>query len=393
VTAGSARTALACPRNSPEAAVDSRRPPTEGKGQDMVAAAVPGSLPEETDGPMTPLPKLLGDCPTATPGDCPAAFTVITNLVQKSATKASAWHGEPAAQWPRKRRPRRSSRRSQRASTALHQSSKRRQQVSASPSLPTLKGFPPVRVTETAVAADEHVQWPPPAFLSDQQRRDRRPPRGSTTPAPATPLKGAPGRAAQSGTSPPARAVGPTALPRNWAKRPTAASKPPTHLHADLTRSTVIWDPGPGLPSSPLEKCSRSAPKSRWVHGLKHTAPGSARRAFGLPVGNAPGNPQQPRRSVVARLCRVEGYWRDRQKPRRSYPVGTPQSGTSLLSAGRGRRLHDLRLDRLWCLHSPRWSRLRHRCDPRARSQILSSPNSGQREAPWAPPQLTQVCE
>jgi len=129
-------------------------------------------------------------------------------------------------------------------------------------------------------------------------------PTAPTTPAPATPLQGVPGRAAQSGTSPPARAVGPTALPRNWAKRPAAASRPQTPLHSqqaqrpscltDLTRSTVIWDPGPGLPSSPLEKCSRPAPKSRWVHGLKHTAPGSARSAFGLPVGNAPGNPRLP---------------------------------------------------------------------------------------------------
>ena len=67
----------------------------------MVAAAVPGNSPEETDGPMSPLPKLLGIRPTAAPGDCPATFVVSTNLVQKSTTKASAWHGEPAVQWPR----------------------------------------------------------------------------------------------------------------------------------------------------------------------------------------------------------------------------------------------------------------------------------------------------
>ena len=53
-----------------------------------------------------------------------------------------------------------------------------------------------------------------------------------TTPAHATPLRGVPGSAAQSGTSPPARAVGPTALPRYRAERPAAASRPArTHQH------------------------------------------------------------------------------------------------------------------------------------------------------------------
>jgi len=95
VTAGYARADMACPGRLPGAAADSRRPLNEGEGQQVggnarLAAAVLGRLPEETDGPTMLLSTPLGDCP--------AAFTTSTVLVQKSATSESAWQGVPEAQ-------------------------------------------------------------------------------------------------------------------------------------------------------------------------------------------------------------------------------------------------------------------------------------------------------
>jgi len=122
----------------------------------MVAAAVPGNSPEETDGPMSPLPMLLGIRPTATPGIRPAAFLVSTDLVQKSATKVSAWHGclprlaerAQGGQWQRGHLPLSTFKRRHHKASSRKATVSRRQRRSAPPSLSTLDRLPPGAVRE-----------------------------------------------------------------------------------------------------------------------------------------------------------------------------------------------------------------------------------------------------
>ena len=68
---------------------------------------------------------------------------------------------------------------------------------------------------------------------------------------------------AQSGTSPPARAVGPTALPRFWAQRPAAPSRPQTPSTAS---KLINSQQGRHLPSRSPGRCRCDA------CGLRHVA-------------------------------------------------------------------------------------------------------------------------
>jgi len=197
-------------------------------------------------------------------GTRPSASLTTTNSSQKSLANKPEWHGDPGAPWHRKHRPRQQSQR-----------------------LPS---------------------------RSSQRRH------------------GVHGRAAQSGTSPPARAVGPTALLRNWANRHTAASKPQPHLHSeqaqrppclnDLTSSTAVWDPGSGLPSSPLGKCPRPNPSPVRCTGRSTRRPGVPGAPSGCPEEMPPATPDSRRMPCPAgrRRCRAAPQACPTERPLESAP-------------------------------------------------------------------------